>query len=49
MVQRITYRRRLSYNTPRNKIRKIRTPGSRIVAQYVKKNGHGPHSPHDSC
>jgi len=49
MVQRITYRRRLSYNTPSNKIRKVRTPGSRVVAQYVGKQGKGPHAPHDSC
>lgn len=49
MVQRVTYRRRLSYNTPSNKIRKVRTPGSRVVVQYVQKRAHGPHAPHDSC
>ncbi|MCB9253037.1 MAG: hypothetical protein H6605_11255 [Flavobacteriales bacterium] len=27
MAQRITYRRRLSYNTKSNKIRKMKTPG----------------------
>jgi ribosomal protein L34E len=49
MVQRVTYRRRLSYNTPSNKIRKVRTPGSKVVVQYVQKRGHGPRAPHDSC
>ena len=49
MVQRVTYRRRLSYNTSSNKIRKVRTPGSRVVAQYVQKRAHGPRAPHDSC
>jgi len=28
MVQRVTYRRRLSYNTTSNKVRKVRTPGN---------------------
>jgi len=49
MVQRVTYRRRLSYNTKSNKVRKIRTPGSKVVVQYVGKRGKGPHSPVDSC
>ena len=49
MVQRVTYRRRLSYNTPSNKVRKVRTPGSRVVVQYVHKKAHGPRAPHDSC
>ena len=42
MVQRVTYRRRLSYNTQSNRVRKVRTPGSRVVVQYVQKRGHGP-------
>ncbi|EGR29912.1 hypothetical protein IMG5_146300 [Ichthyophthirius multifiliis] len=37
MAQRITYRRRCSYNTRSNKIRKVKTPGGKIAAQYVKK------------
>ncbi|KAL4460925.1 hypothetical protein ABPG74_016397 [Tetrahymena malaccensis] len=37
MAQRITYRRRCSYNTRSNKIRKVKTPGGRLLAQYVKK------------
>ncbi len=49
MVQRITYRRRLSYNTSSNKIRKVKTPGSKVVVQYVNKKAHGPQAPHDSC
>ena len=49
MVQRVTYRRRLSYNTPSNKIRKVRTPGSRVVVHYVGKKPRGVHAPHDSC
>ena len=49
MVQRVTYRRRLSYNTGSNKVRKVRTPGSKVVVQYVGKRGTGPRAPHDSC
>jgi large subunit ribosomal protein L34e len=49
MVQRVTYRRRLSYNTNSNKVRKVKTPGSRLVVHYVQKKGKGPRAPHDSC
>lgn len=49
MGQRVTYRRRLSYNTQSNKVRKVRTPGSRVVVQYVQKRATGPRSPIDSC
>ena len=49
MAQRITYRRRHSYNTISNRVRKVKTPGSRVIAQYVKKRGKGPRAPHDSC
>jgi large subunit ribosomal protein L34e len=34
---RVHFTRRKSYNTKSNKIRKIRTPGGRLAAQYVKK------------
>merc|ERR1712154_370626 len=34
---RVTYRRRNSYNTRTNYFRKVRTPGSRLVVQYLKK------------
>ncbi|XP_046687423.1 60S ribosomal protein L34-like, partial [Homalodisca vitripennis] len=37
MVQRLTYRRRLSYNTKSNRRRIVRTPGGRLVYQYLKK------------
>ena len=49
MAPRITYRRRLSYNTKSNKIRKVKTPGSKVVVQYTGKRGVGPKAPHDSC
>ncbi len=49
MSARVTYRRRLSYNTRSNKVRNVRTPGSRVVVHYVQKRAHGPRSPHDSC
>lgn len=34
---RITYRRRHSYRTATNRIRPIKTPGGRFVAQYIEK------------
>ncbi|CAL1686885.1 unnamed protein product [Lasius platythorax] len=37
MVQRLTYRRRLSYNTKSNRRRVVRTPGGKLVYQYLKK------------
>mmetsp|Transcript_50221 Transcript_50221/g.79972 ORF Transcript_50221/g.79972 Transcript_50221/m.79972 type:complete len:207 (-) Transcript_50221:98-718(-) len=39
MVQdaRITYRRRNPYNTRTNYFKKVRTPGNRLVIQYLKK------------
>src|SRR3569832_1482063 len=42
MVQRITYRRRLYYNTRSNKRRVIKTPGNRLVYLYKKKLGSIP-------
>lgn len=30
MVQRVTYRRRLSYNTQSNRVRKVKTPGTNL-------------------
>ena len=35
MVQRITYRRRLSYNTKSNKRKVVRTPGGKLVFQVI--------------
>ena len=40
-MTRVTYRRRKSYNTRSNKIRKVKTPGGRLVAQYVRKTAKG--------
>lgn len=37
MVQRLTLRRRLSYNTRSNRRRVVRTPGGRLVYLYMKK------------
>ncbi|KAH9399421.1 PREDICTED: 60S ribosomal protein L34-like [Rhagoletis zephyria] len=39
MVQRLTYRRRLSYNTQSNRRKISKTPGGRLVYLYTKKNG----------
>ncbi|KAG9345540.1 hypothetical protein JZ751_008684 [Albula glossodonta] len=49
MVQRLTYRRRLSYNTASNKTRLSRTPGNRIVYLYTKKVGKAPKSACGIC
>ncbi|XP_057649989.1 60S ribosomal protein L34-like [Chionomys nivalis] len=49
MVQRLTYRRRLSYNTASNKTRLSRTPGNRIVYLYTKKVGKAPKSACGMC
>ena len=38
MAQRLTLRRRLSYNTTSNKKRIVKTPGGRLTYQYIKKN-----------
>merc|ERR1711953_1012011 len=45
MVQRITYRRRLSYNTNSNRRKKARTPGGKLVFQYLKKRPSVPKCP----
>eukprot|EP01123_Difflugia_compressa_P012632 TRINITY_DN548_c0_g2_i1.p1 TRINITY_DN548_c0_g2~~TRINITY_DN548_c0_g2_i1.p1 ORF type:complete len:218 (-),score=51.05 TRINITY_DN548_c0_g2_i1:158-811(-) len=42
MVQRQTYRRRHSYNTLSNKVKKVKTPGNKIVFHYRKKIANGP-------
>ncbi|XP_074593417.1 large ribosomal subunit protein eL34-like [Brevipalpus obovatus] len=39
MVQRLTLRRRLCYNTPSNRRRISKTPGGRLVYLYPKKPG----------
>jgi large subunit ribosomal protein L34e len=42
MVQRLTYRRRLCYNTESNRRRISKTPGGRLVYLYPKKSGSVP-------
>ena len=37
MAPRVTYRKHNSYNTTSNKIRKVKTPGGRVVVQYPNK------------
>merc|ERR1712055_830100 len=39
MVQRLTLRRRLSYNTQSNRKKIVKTPGGRLVYHYTKKLG----------
>ena len=45
MVQRICYRRRLSYNTRSNRRKIARTPGGKLVFQYLKKRPSVPRCP----
>jgi large subunit ribosomal protein L34e len=42
MVQRVTYRRRLSYNTTSNRRRIVKTPGGKLVYHYVQKPAASP-------
>ncbi|KAI8877151.1 60S ribosomal protein L34-B [Backusella circina FSU 941] len=37
MAQRLTYRRRCSYNTRSNRVTAVKTPGGRLVYHYQKK------------
>merc|ERR1712018_17626 len=39
MVQRLTFRRRLSYNTKSNRRKIVKTPGGKLVYHYTKKLG----------
>eukprot|EP00124_Ichthyophonus_hoferi_P005600 Ihof_evm3s856 gene=Ihof_evmTU3s856 len=39
MVQRVSYRRRTSYNTKSNVVRMVKTPGGKLTYLYVKKSG----------
>jgi len=45
MVQRVTYRRRLSYNTKSNRRKIVRTPGGKLTFQYLKKRPTVPKCP----
>mmetsp|Transcript_14989 Transcript_14989/g.20965 ORF Transcript_14989/g.20965 Transcript_14989/m.20965 type:complete len:118 (+) Transcript_14989:81-434(+) len=38
---RLTLRRRHSYNTTANRVRKVKTPGGRLVLQYIQKRTKG--------
>ncbi|CAG8510315.1 5927_t:CDS:2 [Paraglomus brasilianum] len=42
MAQRLTYRRRLSYNTRSNKVKVVKTPGGKLTYLYKKKQAKGP-------
>ncbi|KAI9024702.1 60S ribosomal protein L34 [Hyaloraphidium curvatum] len=42
LATRVTYRRRLSYNTKSNRTRIVKTPGGKHVLSYTKKLGKGP-------
>ncbi|KAI9216354.1 ribosomal protein L34e-domain-containing protein [Blastocladiella britannica] len=42
MAQRLTYRRRLSYNTKSNKVRAVKTPGGKLVYHYELKKAAAP-------
>ncbi|KGG51330.1 60S ribosomal protein L34, partial [Mitosporidium daphniae] len=39
MVQRLTYRRRLGYNTRSNRVKVIKTPGGQLRYLHIKKKG----------
>ena len=41
-VQRCTYRRRKSFATASNAVRKVKTPGGELVLHYMGKKGNGP-------
>ncbi len=45
MVQRLTYRRRHSYATKSNRVKKVRTPGGKQVFHYVAKKSNAPVDP----
>ncbi|CAO3665220.1 unnamed protein product [Umbelopsis vinacea] len=42
MAPRVTYRRRLSYNTRSNRTRVVKTPGGKLNLQYEKKAAKAP-------
>jgi len=42
MVQRVTYRRRHSFRTTGNRVRKVKTPGGKLVVQYITKKSNIP-------
>merc|ERR1739838_886305 len=42
MVQRLTYRRTLSYNTSSNRRKIVKTPGGKLVYQHISKAAKAP-------
>ena len=42
MVQRLTYRRRHAFRTTSNRVRKVKTPGGKLVFQYLQKKSNIP-------
>jgi ribosomal protein L34E len=42
MVQRLTYRRRHSFNTSSNLVKVVKTPGGKLKYQYRSKLAKGP-------
>ena len=49
MVQRVTYRRRHSYNTISNRIKLVKTPGGKLNVHYRAKTAKGPICGDPSC
>jgi len=45
MTARVTYRRRHSYASRSNTVRKLKTPGGKLVVQYTAKKARGPQTP----
>merc|ERR1711894_838945 len=44
MVQRLTYRRTLSYNTSSNRRKIVKTPGGKLVYQHISKAAKAPNA-----
>eukprot|EP00823_Brevimastigomonas_motovehiculus_P009465 TRINITY_DN9132_c0_g1_i1.p1 TRINITY_DN9132_c0_g1~~TRINITY_DN9132_c0_g1_i1.p1 ORF type:complete len:132 (+),score=18.54 TRINITY_DN9132_c0_g1_i1:41-397(+) len=42
-IARVTYRRRHSYNTTANRTKNVKTPGGRLIVQYLDKKCRTPH------
>jgi large subunit ribosomal protein L34e len=42
MVERLTYRKKLRYNTASNKQKRVKTPGGKLVLQQLKKKASPP-------
>ena len=49
MVDRVTYRRRKSFRTASNVVRKVKTPGGKLVLHYMGKKGKGPQCGEAAC